>query len=79
MPTVRFPWSPTLVETRQDTCPNATWDKSRRHWTMTTPEAEAFIAACHRRLEFARVNTEIVVDDRRWLVGFVQGAPCVIG
>jgi len=75
MPTVRFSWNPQLVDVRRTACPAARWDKAARSWTMTAAEADAFLAACHARLDFARMHAEIVVDTARWRVGFVQGAP----
>jgi hypothetical protein len=45
---------------------------------MTEPEAQAFLAASHHRLDFVRSSAEILIDSERWIVGFVQGAPCRI-
>lgn len=43
---------------------------------MTAAEAEAFLAACHQRLSCTREQAEVALDGERWIVGFVQGAPC---
>jgi hypothetical protein len=75
MPVIRFSWNPQLIEVRREACPRARWDKTARAWTMTTVEAEAFLAASHKRLEFGRSNSQIAIDDEQWLIGFVQGAP----
>ena len=75
MPVIRFSWNPQLVEVRREACPRARWDKTARVWTMTTVEAEAFLIASHKRLEFGRSNSQIAIDDEQWLIGFVQGAP----
>lgn len=48
----------------------------QRAWEMTAAEAETFIARSHAALDYGRCHTEIAVDGERWLVGFVQGAPC---
>jgi hypothetical protein len=74
MPVIRFAWDPQLVDIRRQACPKARWNKATRAWTMTTVEAEAFLAASHRRLEFGRSNSQITVDDEHWVIGFVQGA-----
>jgi hypothetical protein len=42
---------------------------------MTEAEPEAFIAAGHARLAFARYCVEIVIDADRWIIGFVEDAP----
>ena len=42
---------------------------------MSAADAEAFLAASHARLDFARRHGEIDIDGERWIVGFVQGAP----
>jgi hypothetical protein len=42
---------------------------------MTNHDACRFIHAAHGRLEGMRIHAEISIDDTRWLVGFVQGAP----
>ena len=75
MRTVRFAWSPALVEIRRETCPRAKWLKVQRAWMMSAADAEAFLAASHARLDFARRHGEIDIDGERWIVGFVQGAP----
>jgi hypothetical protein len=36
------------------------------------------VDAGHVRLEYARMHCQIVVDQERWLIGFVQGAPCKV-
>jgi len=43
---------------------------------MTPAEVESFLALSHARLAFVRSHTEVAIDGERWLVGFVQGAPC---
>jgi hypothetical protein len=73
MPIVRFRWDTQMVDVRRQVCPQAKWDKQARAWTMTRAEAEAFIAAVHRRLDFAKYSCEIAVDGERWSVGFIQG------
>ena len=75
MPTVRFTWNAQLVDVRREVCPRARWDKAARAWTMTLSEAEAFVIASHTRLDLVKMHTEIAVDDVRWRVGFVSGAP----
>ena len=42
---------------------------------MSDEEAETFLAAGHKRLDYIRLSAEIAVDQERWVVGFVQGAP----
>jgi len=42
---------------------------------MTPSEAEAFVIAGHLRLDLLKMHAEIAVDDTRWRVGFVSGAP----
>ena len=76
MPTVRFVWSPLLVEGRREVCPRAKWLAAQKAWAMSEDEARTFIAAGHVRLEYARMHCQIVVDQERWLIGLVQGAPC---
>jgi hypothetical protein len=75
MPTVRFAWNPTLVDVRREACPQARWNKATRAWTMTVTEAEQFLAASHARLDFAKMQSEIAIDENRWTIGFVRGAP----
>lgn len=65
-----------MVAVRRETCPRARWDRARRAWSMTPAEADLFVQASHRRLAFARDNGEILVDEMRWIVGYVRGAPC---
>ncbi len=76
MPIVRFRWSPELIAVRREACPRARWMAVQRAWEMTAAEAETFIARSHAALDYGRCHTEIAVDGERWLVGFVQGAPC---
>jgi hypothetical protein len=76
MPDVRFAWDAALVAVRREACPRAKWDQVARAWAMTEADAEAFLTAVHARLAYARYSTQVAVDDVRWLVGFVQGAPC---
>jgi len=75
MPTVRFTWNAQLVDVRREVCPRARWDKAARAWAMTPSEAEAFVIAGHLRLDLLKMHAEIAVDDTRWRVGFVSGAP----
>jgi hypothetical protein len=75
MPMVRFAWSPLLVDLRRETCPRARWLARERAWSMTLEEAEAFLAAAHRLLDFARRHAEIAIDEARWVVGFARDAP----
>ena len=78
MPIVRFAWSTQLVDIRRQACPQARWNKASRAWTMTEAEAAAFLTASHTKLEFVRMSSEIAIDDTRWVVGFVRGAPLVV-
>lgn len=75
MPMVRFAWCQILVDVRREACPQARWNKAAREWLMTEAEAEAFIAAGHQRLDFARMRGEIAIDGKTWILGFAQGAP----
>jgi hypothetical protein len=76
MPVIRFAWSPQLVDVRREVCPRARWSKSARAWSMTDSEANLFVQAAHARLEAFKSSCEIAIDDDRWLIGFVRGAPC---
>jgi hypothetical protein len=76
MTVVRFAWDPHLVAVRREACPRARWDKTARAWAMTAADAERFIEAAHARLDLARRNSQIIVDEECWIVGFVRGAPC---
>ncbi|MBV8097149.1 MAG: hypothetical protein JO110_28670 [Acetobacteraceae bacterium] len=78
MPIVRFAWSPLLVDVRREQCPRAKWDRAHRAWTMTQAEADRFLETSHSRLNLVRESTEVLIDDARWIVGFVQGAPRVM-
>ena len=78
MPTVRFVWSPFLVAVRREACPAARWIKAQKAWEMSDADAQAFLAASHNRLSYVREYREIAVDQQRWLVGFVQGAPKIV-
>ena len=64
-----------LVSVRRDVCPGARWNRVLRVWTMSQAEAEIFLAASHARLNFCRCTAWITIDDERWVVGFVAGAP----
>lgn len=75
MASVRFAWSPLLVELRREVCPQARWVKKGRQWIMQEEEARRFLTAAQARLEFQRGQAKILVDDTTWVVGFVQGAP----
>ena len=75
MASVRFAWSPALVELRRQVCPSARWQKSDRRWLMRDDEALSFVQAAQAMLEYRRMHTAICVDDVTWVVGFVQGAP----
>ena len=77
MPTVRFSWSPLVLEVRRETCPKARWIAAQRAWAMSAADAQAFLAAAHERLNFARCHAEVAIDDQRWMIGFVHGAPFV--
>jgi hypothetical protein len=77
MVTVRFAWSPQLIDVRREQCPRAKWDRTARAWTMTEAEAERFLQASHNRLNLIRDHGEIHIDEACWIIGFVQGAPCV--
>jgi len=74
--TIRFAWSPTLVELRREAFPRARWEKKARHWIMSDQDAQAFLRAAHARLEFSLSSTRIEIDNVVWIVGFAQGAPC---
>ncbi len=75
MQTVRFRWSPWLVEIRRETCPNARWLAAERAWRMTEADAKAFLQASHTMHHASRRHCEIMIDRERWLIGFAQGAP----
>jgi hypothetical protein len=45
MPSVRFAWSPLLVDLRREVCPSARWQKQGRHWVMSETDAVALIRA----------------------------------
>ena len=76
MPSVRFSWSPMLVDLRREVCPSARWEKRGRHWVMSETDARAFIRAAQARLDFQRSRAQITVDGTTWVVGFVRGASC---
>ena len=76
MPSVRFSWSPMLVDLRREVCPSARWEKQGRHWVMSETDARAFVRAAQARLDFQRSHAQISVDGTIWVVGFVRGAPC---
>jgi len=76
MATVKFAWSPVLVDLRREICPAARWEKQGRQWQMTDDAAAAFLNAAQARLDFARSSAEIRVNGAAWLVGFATGAPC---
>ena len=78
MPIVRFTWNPQLVDVRREACPQARWNKAARAWTMNEAEAQAFLSASHSRLDVVRLQGEIVIDETRWIIGFVHGAPKVL-
>lgn len=42
---------------------------------MTAADAQRFLQAAHNRLDYQRSQTQIIVDDVAWIVGFVRGAP----
>ena len=75
MASVRFSWDPLLVDLRREVCPCARWQKAGRQWVMSDREAEAFVHAAHRRLDYRRSQAQIRVDDIIWVVGFARGAP----
>ena len=75
MPRVRFAWSPQLVAVRRETCPRARWLARERAWSMSADEAATFLAAAHARLDFVRSQSELVIDEVHWVVGFVRDAP----
>jgi hypothetical protein len=75
VPEVRFRWNPLLVDLRREVCPAARWEKNKRRWFMNDTEAATFLRAAHARLDLAKSRAEIDVDDVRWVVGFVLGAP----
>jgi hypothetical protein len=57
-----------LVEIQRVTCPRAWWNASRRSWMMTAPDADAFVAAAHGRLDAIRETAVIAVGDARWVM-----------
>jgi hypothetical protein len=75
MPIVRFTWSPDLVSVRREACPQAHWMAAERAWRMSAEEVDAFLAASHKRLDYARLSAEVMVDQECWVIGFIQGAP----
>jgi hypothetical protein len=75
VPTVRFTWSPVLVDLRREVCPAARWQKQGRQWLMSDAEVRAFVNAAHCRLDFQRTHAQILVDGVTWVIGFVRGAP----
>jgi hypothetical protein len=75
MASVRFAWSPILVNLRREICPDALWQKKGRQWIMNDADAEAFVRAAQARLDFQRSRAQIRVNDVTWVVGFVRGAP----
>ena len=78
MATVRFQWSPVLIDLRREVCPAARWEKRHRQWIMTDADAAEFLQAAHARMDFARLHAEIRINDVTWRVGFVAGAPCQV-
>jgi hypothetical protein len=75
MPVVSFPWDAQLVVIRGEAVPRAQWDKAARAWSMTPAEAEAFLQAAQARMEFARVQCTVAVDQAVWVLGFAHGTP----
>jgi len=75
VPEVHFCWNPLLVDLRREVCPAARWEKNKQRWFMNDAEAGTFLRAAHARLDLAKSKAEIDVDNVRWVVGFVQGAP----
>ena len=75
MPSIRFVWSPTLVDLRREICPGARWQKQGRQWIMSDAEARGFLQAAQARLEFQRAHAHDRVDDIIWVIGFVRDAP----
>ena len=75
MPSIRFVWSPTLVDLRREICPGARWQKQGRQWIMSDAEALGFLQAAQARLAFQRAHAHIRVDDTTWVIGFVRDAP----
>jgi hypothetical protein len=72
---VRFPWSPLLVDIRREICPEARWQKRGRQWIMSETDARAFLRTAQVRLDHRRAHIQISVDDTVWIVGFIRGAP----
>ena len=79
MASVRFAWSPLLVELRRQVCPRARWQKASRQWLMRDDEATSFVQAAQAALEFRRTHAQIRVDEDTWVVGFIRGAPYRLG
>jgi hypothetical protein len=75
MASVRFPWSPLLVDIRREICPEARWQKRGRQWIMSETDAQAFLRTAQARLDHRRAHIQINVDDAVWIVGFIRGAP----
>ena len=42
---------------------------------MNEADAKRFLHAAHSRLEYAKCQARVMVDDHMWVIGFVQGAP----
>jgi hypothetical protein len=72
---VRFTWSPLLVDLRHEVCRGAQWQKRGRQWLMSDNDATKFVHAAQARLDFSRSQARIIVDGTTWVVGFVRGAP----
>jgi hypothetical protein len=75
MASVRFPWSPLLVDIRREICPEARWQKRGRQWIISETDAQAFLRTAQARLDHRRAHIQISVDDTVWIVGFIRGAP----
>ena len=75
MATVEFAWSPILVGLRREVCPNARWNARGRQWFMSDDDAQRFVQAAHRRLNFVKGQAQINIDGVVWMIGFVRGAP----
>jgi hypothetical protein len=75
MVSVRFAWSPLLVDLRREVCPKAQWQKQGRQWLMSDSDATNFVGAAQARLDYSRSQAEIRIDGTTWVVGFVRGAP----
>ena len=53
----------------------ARWIAAERAWRVSPEEAETFLIACQKRLEYIRLSAEITSDHEHWVDEFVMGRP----